>query len=289
MNLNQLLQKRLSEYTELTDLLTKFAGKPAVFSTEAPTDQMQGWQNGVQYPRVTYTADMQANAERNSQGTLTVACYTDKTSLIILSLASAVKDAMRDTLLCPTDDTGPFAFAWARTDGFSLPDVNTMGQIITFDIVEYPDQTTTDPDPQIALSRFVKKKFPDYFVLGLDKPDEILETGDKPLFYVEVIRLRSTTGPTMNTVQWLLADMRVHVLYPNSAVRQKLCAACAELIAKEEDVPLDDLSPLTIVSSEYDATADYLRTGQIAVSTSYGILKTSPKQHKIEGVNNSYG
>lgn len=54
MDLNQLLYRRLSQDNLLNGTLAKYADKPAIFNTEFPPDQQEGWNGKSQYPRISY-------------------------------------------------------------------------------------------------------------------------------------------------------------------------------------------------------------------------------------------
>lgn len=182
MNLKQLIYKRLVHAKDIGGLLAKYAGHPAVFDTEAPDDKQDGWEGKTQYPRLNIVLDMQANEERSSVGSLTITIYTERTSMVILEIESLVKTCFRDLLISP-EDGGPYSFAWARTDPFSIEGTNVIGQDVTFDIMEYSAQETTDPDPIVALSRYIKKLYPDSIVLGVDPVGEFTEASVTPIFY----------------------------------------------------------------------------------------------------------
>ena len=65
MNLINLIYKRLLESEKIKALCATYAGKPAIFNTEAPDDKQEG---GVEspVPKGTFSCDMQANEERSS-------------------------------------------------------------------------------------------------------------------------------------------------------------------------------------------------------------------------------
>ena len=119
MNLENLIYKRLSEAKDLTKHLTTFGGKPAVFTPEAPGDRAAGWGTTTQYPRIVFNFDMQTDGERKSAGTLLVSliCRNDSDAVPEL-IEPAVRECLKDVLLKDDSDT-LYAFAWARTDGFS--------------------------------------------------------------------------------------------------------------------------------------------------------------------------
>ena len=156
MNLEELIYKRLSEAKNLTKYLTRYAGQPAIFTPEAPGDRESGWGRATQYPRAVFNFDMQADGERKSAGSLSVTliCRNDSEAVPEL-IEPAVKKALKDVLL--KDDNGTlYAFAWARTEGFSMTEEKNellIGSDVRFDIMEYPLQETTDPDPIMAMAR----------------------------------------------------------------------------------------------------------------------------------------
>ena len=158
MNLENLIYKRLSEAKNLTKHLTTFGGKPAVFTPEAPGDRAVGWGTTTQYPRIVFNFDMQTDGERKSAGTLLVSliCRNDSDAVPEL-IEPAVRECLKDDLLKDDSDT-LYAFAWARTDGFSMTEEKNellIGSEIRFDIIEYPCQETTDPDPIVAMARYI--------------------------------------------------------------------------------------------------------------------------------------
>ena len=67
-------------------------------------------------------------------------------------------------LLTPAGGS-PYALAWSRTDGFILEGTNIAGQELQFDILEYPSQETSDPDPIDAVNAYLKDVFPEALVL----------------------------------------------------------------------------------------------------------------------------
>ena len=60
MKLEELIHKRFVSTAELTEMLTTFAGVPAVFSPDAPGNEQEGWGGETQYPMVTYNSDRTA-------------------------------------------------------------------------------------------------------------------------------------------------------------------------------------------------------------------------------------
>lgn len=276
MNLKQLIYKRLVKNQEISKLCAEFNGIPAVFDTEAPDDKQVGWDGKSQYPRLNILLDMQANEERSSVGTLTVTIYTERTSMVILEIEALVKECFRD-LLISSDAGGPYSFAWARNDPFSLEGQNVIGQDVTFDIMEYPNQETTDPDPIVALSRCIKELYPEAIVLGMDQIGEFTEAEKAPVIYCRIVAMDKVSGHNMNMISWVECRIALHLLCPDRAKNLKMLSAIMQKLSVEEKVILLDGSPMSISDIRMDMQSDYLKQGQLQITGRFGILKYREK------------
>lgn len=279
MKLKQLIYKRLIDTEEIARLCAEYGGSPAIFDTEAPGDQQPGWNGKTQYPRLNIVLDMQANEERSSSGTLIVTIYTERTSMVILELEALVKTCFRDLLISP-DDGGPYSFAWSRTEPFTLQG-NIIGVEISFDIMEYSGQQTTDPDPVVALSRYIKAMYPDSVVLGIDRPGDFADAAKSPVFYCRIVTMDKVNGHNMNTVAWMDCKIAVHLLCPNKAINLKMISAVTHHLSVDERIILLDGSPMDITGVQLDKQSDYLKTGQLYITGRFGILKYQKKPHAI--------
>lgn len=280
MNLKQLIYKRITDTEDIAKLCAKYADKPAVFDTEAPGDQQTGWKGKSQYPRINIILDMQANEERSSSGTLIVTVYTERTSMVILELEALIKSCFRDLLISP-DDGGPYSFAWSRTEPFTLEGMKIIGVEISFDIMEYSGQQTTDPDPVIALSKYIKELYPESVVLGIDLPGEFADASKSPVFYCRIITMDKASGHNMNMVAWMDCKIAVHLLCPDKAANLKMISAVAHHLSVDEQVILLDGSPMHISGVQLDKQADYLKRGQLYVMGRFGLLKYKKKSHRL--------
>lgn len=289
MILEELIYKRFTESEELKKLLARFSGSPAVFSPDAPEDNMSGWDKGKQYPRLTYNYELQANEERSSAGTLSVSLFCQNTQdideIMPEMIEPFVKECLKDVLLQPTGGP-PYAFAWARTDAFDIEEPKNsliVGSEIRFDILEYPNQETTDPDPVIGTNRFIKEMYPDSVVVGYDTMKDITEASkDTPVIYCRL--LTSDLAKQTNTVVWLDGKLSVHILCPDGEVRRKMAMAIAQKLSLAGEVILLDKSPMFIRRLQIDNKSDYLKDGQVFITGSYGVLRYKAKPY---GLNNA--
>ena len=290
MLLEELIHKRFTSTTELTKRLAKFDGVPAVYSPEAPNQNQEGWGGKTQYPMVVYNFELQANEERHSAGTLSVSLLCQNTDDVMPeTMETIIKDCLRDVILKPKSGT-PYCFAWARTDAFTVNDKKTdllIGSEIRFDILEYPSQETSDPDPIIATNRYIKELFPECVIMGYDRMEEITEaTADRPVVYCRLASMEKSTET--NTVAWMDGRIAVHVLCPDSEVRMKTTAAIAQKMSLDGEIIMLDYSPMFIKRLQVNYKADYLKEGQLFVTGHYGLLRYKAKTHALTAAHADY-
>lgn len=283
MELNEMIYKRLADCEGLVKRLAVYGDGPAIFNTEFPSDQQSGWGEKSQYPRICYRVDLQVNQERSSSGTLHITIDTEKTSKIIEELEELVREALRDVLMKP-EGQAPFCFAWARTEVYQVEGAGVVCKDLLFDLIEYPMQETTDPDPVMAVSAFLKEMYPETIVLGLDRIGDFTNPAESPVFYCRLQDIQSTDGPCIHTVAWFTAKVAVHLLYPTALTRLKMLSAVHQKIASEEEIVMLDNSPMHIQGLRLDNKADYLREGQLIITGKYGCLRRGEKKHNIFGI-----
>lgn len=288
MTLEELLLCRLTNCKPLTSLLAVYADDAAIFYQISPDDRKEKWGESGQYPRVVYTVDMQANQERKSAGSMVISLLCDERGLAPEEIEPIVKGCFKDLLIKP-EDASPYCFAWSRTDAFEMSkretgaDTRVYGVEVWFDILEYPSQETTDPDPVVALNRYIQKKINGAFILGLDYMEYFKTAGvEAPIFYS---RLESVEKSRItNTVAWMDVRIAVHVLCPSAEIRLKLIMSLANFLSLDSEVIMLDGSPMQVSRLQVNNRADYLKDGQLIVTVHYGVLRYKEKKPVIEYV-----
>ena len=293
MMLEELIYKKFIESEELAGMLADFCGSPAVFSPEAPQDNQVGWNGKSQYPSVVYNYDLQANEERNSAGTLSVLVYCQNTQdaeeITPEEIEPVVRFCLKDVLLKPADGS-IYAFTWSRSDAFELEDKKNgliIGTEIRFDILEYANQETTDPDPITAINRYIKQMYPECVVVGYDNMAEITKaSNERPVIFCRL--MSSELAEQTNTVVWLDGRFAVHILCPDNAVRIKMAIAIEQRLSLDGEVILIDKSPMFIRRVQMDNKSDYLKDGQIFITGRYGLLRYKAKPHQLNRTTQNY-
>lgn len=286
MKLEELIYKRFASSEDLVKYLATFSGAPAVFSPEPPGENQKEWEGNTQYPMVVYNFDLQANEERRSAGTLSVSLLCQNTTEVMPEVIEPiVRDCLRDVILKPEGGT-PYCFAWARTDAFSIDEKKvdvTIGSEIRFDIMEYPSQETSDPDPIMAINKYLKGIYPECLIMGYDRMEEITEaTADRPVIYCRLVS--ADKSEETNTVAWMDGRIAVHILCPNSEIRLKMAAAIANKMSLDGEIIMLDNSPMFIKRLQANYKSDYLKDGQILVTGRYGLLRYRAKGHTLKHV-----
>lgn len=290
MKFEELIYERLSSDEALTAKLAKYGSYPAIFTPEAPDDEQDAWERKSRYPMIEYTYDTQANEERASSGTLSLFLKSLNTSEVEpQEIERLIKQCLRDVVLQPEDDS-PYCLTWAQTDAFTMQDKEDqliLGADIRFDMIEMPPQQTTDPDPVDALNYFVKAVCPECIVIGYDRLEEITEPSkDRPVVFC---RLDNTSKAEETfTVAWMDCRIAVHFLCPDASMRLKWTMQVANKLSIDGEVEMLDRSPMRITRLQVNHKADYLRQGQLMVSTHYGLLKYRADGKGVKGVQINY-
>lgn len=290
MKLEELIYKRFVSSENLVKCLATFSETPAVFSPEPPGESQDGWNGNTQYPMVVYNFDLQANEERRSAGTLSVSLLCQNTAEVMPEeIEPIIKSCLRDVILKPEGGT-PYCFAWARTDAFSIDEKKgdvTIGSEIRFDILEYPSQETSDPDPIMAINKYIKEIYPECLIMGYDRMEEITEaTADRPVIYCRL--LSADKAEETNTVAWMDGRIAVHILCPDSEIRLKMATAIANSISLDGEIIMLDYSPMFIKRLQANYKSDYLKDGQIFVTGHYGLLRYKAKPHSLQAAHVNY-
>ncbi len=291
MKFDELLYKRFVECEGITSKMAQYDKKPAIFSGDPPTEEQSGWDSRSQYPMLIYNYDMQANEERNSIGTLSVSLLCQDTSESAPEdIEKCVRECLKDVAMM-SDDGTPYCFAWNRTDAFTVDNKNIsqndIGLVIgcetRFDILEYPFMETSDPDPVVALAKHIKEMYPSCRLLGIDEFEGIVEaTIESPLVYCRIIS--SELDEETNTVAWLNGRLSVHILCPDSQIRNKMAADITNQISLAGEVIMLDSSPMFIKRIQVNYKSDYLKDGQISLTGRYGLLRYKAKAPTLNNI-----
>ena len=162
-----------------------------------------------------------------------------------------------------------------------------IGSDIRFDIMEYPRQETTDPDPIMAMARYLKDLYPNSVVVGIDHmEDETEATKEAPVFYCRLTGIEKLEET--NTVVWMNGKISISLLCPDSSTRLKMAAAVENSLSLAGEVTMLDDSPMFMERLTADLKSDYLKEGQIFVMAKYGLLRYKAVGYPLRHPNINY-
>ena len=167
MTLDELIRSWFVQNKAIAGKMATYAGSPAVFLQTAPPDKQPGWGHESQYPRIVNTIELRADNERKSQGLLRVDLYCDLAKDSPEDIEPLIRSAMKDIVMQP-DDSSPYCFAWARTDGFELESNNSDKRIAGYEVVF---DITDD------LLKFYRPALRDG-IFDMNRMEHVLEPGD---------------------------------------------------------------------------------------------------------------
>lgn len=286
MKFEELIYKRFTDYTVFSDKLTKYSGNPAVFYQKAPDDKQTEW-GEEQYPRIVYTIDMQADQERKSAGVMQVDLYCDESKTQPEDIEPDIRKCLINLIVKP-DGNSHYAFAWAKTEMFDLipsgrdrgVSAKIIGATLRFDILEYSQQETSNPDPAVAVQKWLKELEPDSLVIGEDHIDMYYEpSGIRPAFYVRVVSYR--TNRVTYAITWMDCTLAVHVIAPEPEMRNSWSRWIADQFNIAGEVRMLDDSLMLIQEVSVDTSADYLTRGQITVKAQYSMSRLGAEPHPL--------
>lgn len=273
----------------LKPYMTTYAGQMAVFNQEAPADTDPNWAQGSQYGRIVFYIDMQDDPQRNISGTMGVDlyCETDAPEEIEPILRAAI-----DGYFFSNAEV-TIAVNWRNTQYFTDPTKQVIGATLTFDLLDFPNQQTTDPDPIALINDWSVSDLPiilgieDVRVIGRDNlPEAWKPTNECPAIYWRLGDIRKCDWiPDTYNCSWQTATIWGHIMAPDNATATKIARVIDNTLTIKKRLIFEDLAPLMIDRSiQVTPTNDALKQGQIKLDGTYGILNIPPERPKMGNI-----
>jgi hypothetical protein len=298
--LDDVIYRTLCNIPDLKSLLAIYKSQPAIFQDSAPADDDQNW-SSEKYPRIIYVINSKYSPERDTSGMLLVniLCSADNTvepedfSDIIIKNLSELFFNQDDAIVCAL---------WNRTDSFKQAYMGNFEQPFTsitsgdaiagvtchtyaFDLIGFPQELSTNPDPIDGLNRWTKAEFPQCAVIGYDDFDSTWQAGDlKPAIYWRTKEGAAEVKATYS-VSWVKATLVCHIFAGSQTAGHRLINALINQLSIQGEIPLSDNSPMLVTNVTYHANGNPAKDGQIAVSVTYGILRQNCTGAKLLNIN----
>lgn len=281
--IRRLLYSQLFTDEQIAGMLAAYNGAPALFYQTAPSDSRNGW-GARKYPRVDFNVDTRQDPERKAQGTLTfnIWCTSECTVLGGMDLDKAIEQRIVELVsgtFYSVPDGSAVCAEWERSDEFAVSETRdktthpeVYGVTVTFDLLEFPEQLSTTPDPIQGLNAWTKRYFPLMTTIASDAMPPIWKpTDENPAIYW---RFEGTAGTNRQSyaVSWFTGTFAAHILACSVTERNRWTKALIERAQADGEVVLTDGSPMFINQIAVRHGADPLREGQLALTGQYGVL-----------------
>lgn len=283
--IEQALHKHLQSQTVLDPYMAFWAGEKAIFNQEAPPDNDDNWGYGSQYGRIVFAEDLQGDPERIMGGTLAVdiMCAEDKQNPD--ELEPIIRQLIHGYFF--TSGAVVVAAQWKNSSFFSQPTDKVIGCTLTFELLGFPILTTYEPDVVDRINEWCAA-LDNIHVINHDVlPDTAWKpTGDETAVYWRLVT-DNPAGWIPDTFQtiWRTATLKCHIFSRDNATAAAVARqittrlyACKRLM-KSGEAPI-----MVNRKNTVDMAADPLRTGQIAVEATYGVIVYVPNDQSISKI-----
>ncbi len=233
IDLRRLTHEQLSSDAQLGGMLAPYKDRPAIFYQKAPSDSRSGWES-PRYPRLDYNVDMRHDPERKTAGTMTfnIWCSSECPEIGNQDPDKAIETRLIELVVSGTFYTGSdratVCAEWERSDEFnfegnqqnaSMPEI--YGLIVTFELMEFPEQINTSPDPVQGLNEWTRRNFGKMTAIAYDEMPPIWKpTDENPAIYWR-FEGTATTNRQSYAVTWLTGTFAAHVLTESVTKRNK--------------------------------------------------------------------
>lgn len=293
--IRQLIQEQVSADAQIAGMLAAYNGAPAFFYQKAPSDSRKGW-GEPRYPRADFNLDTRHDPERKTEGTLTVNiwCSAECPAVGGLDPDRAIERRLLELIsgaFYTGGDRETICAEWERSDEFvsmetTSPEV--YGLTVTFALMAFPEQVTTDPDPVQGLNAWTKRRFPQMAVIAYDgMPPVWKPTEENPAVYWRFAGTSSTDLQSY-AVTWYSGAFAAHVIAESVTERNRWVKAILERARIDGEIILTDTSPMLIKGIAARNGSDPLREGQIELTGRYGVLAQHRKETAQIKLNHPY-
>ena len=282
--IEQALYQHLQEQEALRPYLAEYAGKMAIFSQEVPADTDPGWGQGPQYGHIVFSVDLQGDPERTMGGMLTVDILCKDGEQFPEEIEPILRPLIHGYFFCRKKFV--VAAQWKNTSYFTEPKQKVAGCTATFDLLAFPIITTSTPDVVARLNEWTAR-FPGVHVINYAPlPTQAWKPsgGDAAVYWRRVsVKPAGWIPDTYQTI-WRTATIRGHIFAEPAEIAtlsEKILIGlyAAKRLLKDGEAPI-----MVNKSNSTDDGADALRTGQLTVEATYGVIVHFESDETIQNI-----
>ena len=290
-----MIEQALYEHLQAKDYLllpylATYSDRMAIFSQEAPADNDSFWGEGPQYGRIVFAVDLQGDPERTMGGSLSVDILCKK-GLESPGDPEDIEPIVRSLIHGYFFSAGTFTVSaqWADSRYFTEPQNEVIGCTMTFDLLAFPIITGTLLDVISRLNAWCVPRFPNIHVINaapLPAPAWKPVKGESAVYW-RVLK-EDPAGwiqDSWSTI-WRTATVKGHIFSETPAEAYSAGQTIITRLYSDKRIFKDGESPIMVNRrNSYDNSADPLRTGQVTIEGTYGIIVYTPPEETIQTIN----
>lgn len=282
--IEQSLYQHLQAQEALRPYLATYDSKMAIFNQEAPADNDGLWGSGPQYGRIVFSVDLQGDPERTMGGLLSVDILCKEDEQFPEEIEPVLRPLVHGYFFCR--DKFVAAAQWKNTSYFTEPTDKVTGCTVTFDLLAFPIITTASPDVVARLNEWTAR-IPAVHVINystLPAPAWKPSGGEAAVYWRRVsVRPAGWIPDTYQTI-WRSATIRGHIFAEPTEVAtlsEKILIGlyAAKRLLKDGEAPI-----MVNRTNTTDDGADALRTGQLTVEATYGVIVSFETDKTIQDI-----
>lgn len=262
---------------QLSELLSSYGGQPAIFHQIAPKDDDETWDSENHYARIVFDIDKTADDERKAAGTLYMDVMSSDKSTEPEDIEAVLKGLIDGFFF--VSDGMTYAAKWVSTDGFKTePNNKVFGCSLTFSLLAFPVQITSDPDTVELMNTWTASFLPEAIIINVTETDSVFTpTDEKPVVYWSHRGMSDSPITSNWACTWIQSNLSMHIMAPSATLRNSIIKRVLTELNMTRRVLWPDKSQFMIHNVSANLTSDPVKTGQLTVQGSFGVLREQPK------------
>lgn len=283
--IEQSLYEHLQAQEALRPYLATYESQMAIFNQEAPADNDSLWGDGPQYGRIVFAVDLQGDPERTMGGVLSVDILCKEDEQFPEEIEPILRPLIHGYFFCR--DKFVAAAQWKNTSYFTEPAQKVTGCTATFDLLAFPIITTSTPDVVARLNEWTAR-LPNVHVINyaaLPTPAWKPSGGEAAVYWRRVSVKPAGWIPDTYSTLWRTATIRGHI-FAEPAEIATLSEKILIGLYSTKRLRKDGEAPIMVNRTNTTTDgADPLRTGQVTVEATYGVVVHFQSDEMIQHIN----
>ena len=282
--IEQALRQHLQAQEALSPYLAKYESQMAIFNQEAPADNDDLWGDGPQYGRIVFAVDLQGDPERTMGGLLSVDILCKEDEQFPEEIEPILRPLIHGYFF--SRDKFVAAAQWKNTSYFTEPTSKVTGCTVTFDLLAFPIITTSTPDLVARFNEWTAK-IPNVHVINyapLPAPAWKPSGGEAAVYWRRVSVKPAGWIPNTYQTIWNTAIIRGHIFADPAEAATLSDNILIGLYAAKRLLKPGEAPIMVNRTNTADNGADPLRTGQLTVEATYGVIVSFRNSDTIQNI-----